>query len=102
MLVVLVLIHLYRLYVTQVDLGARSDCYSNVTDLIETVFFCLFVFFLLFSLICLFTCHFARFGCFACFGRFAHFGGFVSAVLLSCFGFKYMPICAAFYSLFEP
>lgn len=43
MLVVLVFIHLYRLNVTQVDLGARSGCYSNVTE-IKVVF----------SLICLY------------------------------------------------
>ena len=98
MLVLLVLIHLYRPNVTQVDLGARSGCHSNVTE-IKVVFFISFFYF--FTYLLIFTCYFARFGCFACFGRFAHFGGFVSAVLLSCFGFKYMPICAACYSLFE-
>ena len=49
MLVVLVLIHLYRPNVTQVDLGARSGCHSNVTE-IKVVFFCFFFCFFVFLL----------------------------------------------------
>ena len=53
MLVVLVLIHLYRPNVTQVDLGARSGCHSNVTE-IKVVFF-YFVSFYLFTYLLIFT-----------------------------------------------
>ena len=53
MLVVLVLIHLYRPNVTQVDLGARSGCHSNVRQRSRWCFFC-FVLFCYFSLICLY------------------------------------------------